>query len=67
MLRKGATFDWTEQCGNAFKLLKEELTKMPALHYPSPNKPLKLFTDASEHSYSGILYQEKEGQPDADE
>ena len=26
MLRKGATFKWTEQCGNAFKLLKAKLS-----------------------------------------
>ena len=40
MLRKGATFKWTEQCGNATKLHKAELTKMPALQYQNPNKPL---------------------------
>ena len=34
---------------------------MPMLQYPSPNKPYKLFTDASKYSYSGILHQEKEG------
>ena len=39
MLRKGATFEWTELCENAFKLLKAELNKMPALQYPNPNKP----------------------------
>ena len=66
MLRKGTTFDWTEQFGNAFKLLKEELAKMPALQYPNPNKPFKLFTNASKHSYSIILHQEKEGHTDAE-
>ena len=59
MLRKGATFQWTEQCNNAFKLLKSELVKMPTLQFPSPNKPFKLFTDGSKHSYSGILHQEE--------
>ena len=34
MLRKGAVFKGTEQCGNAFKLLKSELVKMPTLQYP---------------------------------
>ena len=38
---------------------------MPALHYPNPNKPFQLFTDASKHSYSRFLHQEKEGQPTA--
>ena len=59
MLRKRATFKWTKQCENAFKLLKSELVKMPTLQYPNPNKQFKLFTDASKHSYSGILHQEK--------
>ena len=67
MLRKGDTFNQTEQCRNAFQHLKEELTKMPALQFPNPNKPFKLFTDASKHSYSGTLHQEKEGQEDAEE
>ena len=67
MLRKGATFDWTEQCENAFKLLKEELAKMPALQFPNPNKPFQLSTDASRYSYSRILHQKKEGQSSADD
>ena len=46
-----------EQCNNAFKLLKYKLIKMPRLQYPNPNKHFMLFTDASKHSYSGILNQ----------
>ena len=57
MLRKSAVFKWTEQCVNAFRLLKLELVKMPRLRYPNPNKPFMLFTDVSKHSYSGILHQ----------
>ena len=59
MLRKGAVFKWTEQCSNAFKLLKSKLVKIPTLQYPNPNKPFLLFTDVSKHSYSGILHQEE--------
>ena len=47
MFRKWTTFNWTEQCETAFKLLKAELAEMPALQYPNPNKPFKLFTDVS--------------------
>ena len=65
MLRKGAAFKWNEKFGNAFKLLKAEHAQMPALQYPDLNKPTKLFTDVSKHSYSEILHQEKEGQADA--
>ena len=32
---------------------------MPRLQYPNPNKAFKLFTDASKHSYSGVLHQEE--------
>ena len=59
MLRIGAVFTWMEQHDNEFNLLKSELVKMPRLQYPNPNKPFKLFTDASKHSYSGILHQEE--------
>ena len=45
MPRKGAVFKWTEQCSNAFRLLKLELVKMPKLQYANPSKPFMLFTD----------------------
>ena len=54
MLRTGAVFKWTEQRGNAFRLLKSELVKIPRLQYPNPNKPFMLFTDTSKHSYSDV-------------
>ena len=53
-----------DRCNRAFETLKDELCKMPMLQYPNPNKPYKLFTDASKYSYSGILHQENEGEPD---
>ena len=54
LLRKGAEFQCSRQCNNAFNILKEELCKMLSLQYPDPNKPLKLFTDVC---YCGILHQ----------
>ena len=53
----------SEQCNNAFNILKEELCKMPSLQYPNPNKLFKLFTDASNYSYSGILHQAQDKEP----
>ena len=41
LLRKGAEFQWSEQCNNAFNILKEELCKIPSLQYLDPNKPFK--------------------------
>ena len=59
MLKKGAVFKWTEQCSNAFKLLKLDFVKMLKLQYLNPTKPFMLFTDALKHSYLGILCQEQ--------
>ena len=56
MLRKRVTFGWMKQHSNTFKLLKSELVQMSTLQYTNPNKPFILFTDASKHSYSGILH-----------
>ena len=36
MLWEGAVFMWTEQCGNAFKLLKSELVKCPCYNIQIP-------------------------------
>ena len=66
MLQKGIVFKWTEWCNNAFNLLKSDLVKMPRIQYSNPNKPFKLFIDASKHSYLGILHQEEvSDQPNA--
>ena len=59
MLGTEVTFNWTTHCENTLKLLKSELVRIPALQYPNPNKQFKLFTDASKHSYSGVLHQEE--------
>ena len=37
---------------------------MPSLQYPDSNKPFKLFTDASNYSYSAILHQAQDEKPD---
>ena len=59
MLGKGVVFKWTEQCNNAFNLLKSDFVKMPQSQYHNPNKTFKLFTDASKHSFSVILHQKE--------
>ena len=62
-LRKRTEFQWSKQCNNAFNILKEELCKMPSLQHPHPNEPFKLFRDASNYSYSGILHQTQDEKP----
>ena len=67
MLQKGAVLKWTKQCNNACNLLKSDLVKMPRLQYPNPNKPFKLYMNASKHSYLGILHEEEvSDQPNLD-
>ena len=63
LLRKGTKFQWSQQCNNAFNILKEEFCKMLSLQYPDPNKPFKLFRDMSNYSCSGILPQAQDKEP----
>ena len=57
MTKKGATFNWTEECDAAFKLLKEKLMEDPVLISPQVAKDYVIHCDASKYSYSGILQQ----------
>lgn len=41
-------FLWTPCCQKAFDFFKESLTVVPLLAYPDTNKPIILYTDASE-------------------
>lgn len=48
LLRKNMAFIWTEECEDAFLLLKQKLTSPPVLAYPDFDKPFYLTTDASD-------------------
>ena len=61
MTKKGAVFNWTRECDNAFKLLKEKLIEEPVLINPQVNKEYVIHCDASKNSYSGILQQTRPG------
>ena len=61
MTRKGATFNWTEECDAAFKLLQEKLMENPVLISPQVNKDYVIHCDAFKYSYSGILQQTRPG------
>ena len=56
-------FKWIEQCESAFNTLIKELCMAPTFQHPEPNKPFKLFTDASRYCYSGILDQARKEDP----
>ncbi|XP_046744309.1 uncharacterized protein LOC124410184 [Diprion similis] len=55
-------FDWTPECQEAFKRLKENLTFSPILAYPEVERPFILDTDASLSGIGGVLSQIQEGQ-----
>ena len=61
MTKKGAVFNWTKECDNAFKLLKEKLMEEPVLINPQVNKDYVIHCDTSKYSYSGILQQTRPG------
>ena len=58
LTKKHASFKWTEQCQEAFDLMKESLTVIPLLPYPDPNKRFILYTDASDTCIGAVLCQE---------
>ena len=58
MQRKGKKFEWTPQCDEAFKKLKEALTSAPVLIIPDPNGSFEVWTDASLEGFGGILTQD---------
>ncbi|KAI7811653.1 hypothetical protein IRJ41_008241 [Triplophysa rosa] len=57
LLRKEATFSWTEEHQNAFTQLKVKLTSAPVLGYPLVEGKYILDTDASNHSIGAVLSQ----------
>ena len=57
---KNVPFVCTAACQTALDTIKHAITNSPVLIYPDPNKQYKLFTDASNHTWSGVLTQTRE-------
>ena len=51
------TFNWTDQCQEAFKKLKQRLMSSPVLVKYQPELPLILVTDASDKCVGAVLHQ----------
>ena len=60
LTKKNIPFVWTAACQTALDTIKHAITNSPVLIYPDPNKQYHLFTDASNHTWSGVLTQTRE-------
>ncbi|XP_075768997.1 uncharacterized protein LOC142821566 [Pelodiscus sinensis] len=52
---------WSANCEEAFRTLKDQLTKAPVLFHPDFSKPFLLQTDALERGLGAVLAQQAEG------
>ena len=54
---KGIPFEWTQDCVQAVRELKQPITKAPVLVRPDPSRQFKLEVNASQIATGAILYQ----------
>lgn len=57
LLTQGASYNWTAECDHEFRDLREALTVECVRHYPEPDVPFILFTDASDYALGCVLAQ----------
>ena len=55
LTRKGTIWDFTQECRDAFNLLKKAFTTAPILTHWIPDAPLVVETDASDYALAAIL------------
>lgn len=61
LTQKGALFDWTPDCDDAFQSLKHALTNPPIVAHPKFSLPFLLYTDASHTCIGSVLAQVQNG------
>eukprot|EP00731_Ephydatia_muelleri_P018901 Em0011g941a len=61
LLEKGSSWQWTEQCSQAFTLLKTKLTSAPLLVYPNFEEAFIVDCDASDDGLGTVLSQNHQG------
>ncbi|GJY92576.1 reverse transcriptase domain-containing protein [Tanacetum coccineum] len=59
LLEKDTSFEFNEECHNAFELLKEKLTCAPVIVSPNWSLPFELMCDASNFTVGAILGQKE--------
>ena len=55
LTRKNQPFEWTNDCEEAFKILKNKVTTAPVLRHFDPKATTYLEIDASDHVSGGVL------------
>ncbi len=58
--KKGKTFNWSDQCQQAFEQLKSYLTSPPILGHPNLQQHFTVYTDASNTGLGAVLTQKRE-------
>ena len=62
LMERGREFKWTQECSEAFAILKLRLTSAPILAFPDFKAVIVLDTDASESGIGAVLSQvDKDG------
>ena len=57
LTKKHARFKWGDLQQRAFDRMKQDLTKVPLLKHPDPNREYQLYTDASQTTIGAVLCQ----------
>ena len=57
LTKKNVTFEWTDECQQAFEEIKKQMSESPVLAYPKSEGMFILDTDASKYAYAGVLSQ----------
>ena len=57
LTKENIPFVWTAACQTALDTITYAITNSPVLLYPDPNKQYHLYTDAPNHTWSGVLTQ----------
>nr|GEZ53359.1 reverse transcriptase domain-containing protein [Tanacetum cinerariifolium] len=57
LLEKNSTFIFSNECIQAFRILKEKLTEAPILYAPNWDQPFELMYDASDYAVDDVLGQ----------
>lgn len=59
LIKKGAVFEWTDDCMNAFLTLRKKLTEAPILCVYDPKRETELHTGASAKGFGAAIMQKQ--------